>query len=77
MNFSSDLSARAPAHQNKTQSRTVGMFLQRNDYDRMVMVPFLGFSSNPAKLDRCVKKVKAQGGAKNAWAVCKSSMKHG
>ncbi len=28
-------------------------------------------------LDRCVKKVKAQGGAKNAWAVCKSSMKHG
>jgi len=24
----------------------------------------------PAKLERCVKKVKAKGGAVNPWAVC-------
>lgn len=33
----------------------------------------------PAKLDRCVKKVKAQlkkkGKKGNAWAICKASMK--
>jgi len=29
----------------------------------------------PAKLDRCVKKVKAKGGVKNPWAVCKASLK--
>lgn len=27
----------------------------------------------PAKLERCVKKVKAKGGTKNAWAVCVAS----
>ena len=35
----------------------------------------------PKKLDRCVKKVKAQsrksGKKVNAWAVCKASMKKG
>ena len=30
---------------------------------------------NPAKFDRCVKKVKAKGGAANAYAVCKSALK--
>ena len=24
----------------------------------------------PAKLERCVRKVKAKGGVKNPWAVC-------
>lgn len=28
----------------------------------------------PAKLDRCVKHVKAQGKAKNAWAVCRAQL---
>jgi hypothetical protein len=28
----------------------------------------------PKKLDRCVKKVKAKGGVKNPWAVCKASL---
>lgn len=27
----------------------------------------------PAKLERCVRKVKAKGGAYNAWAVCVKS----
>ena len=48
------------------------MFLKSSDYDRMTMVPWLGFSSNPAKLERCVKKVKARGG-KNPWAICQAS----
>lgn len=30
---------------------------------------------NPAKFDRCVKEVKARGGAKNAYAVCKAALK--
>ena len=25
---------------------------------------------SPAKLERCVKKVKAKGNVKNAWAAC-------
>lgn len=30
----------------------------------------------PAKLDRCVRKVKAKSGKKvNPWAVCKAAMK--
>ena len=28
----------------------------------------------PAALERCVQHVKAKGGAKNAWAVCRASM---
>lgn len=28
----------------------------------------------PAKLERCVRKVKAKGGAKNAYAVCNAAM---
>lgn len=28
----------------------------------------------PAKLERCVKKVKAKGGAVNAYAVCNAAM---
>lgn len=28
----------------------------------------------PAKLDRCVKDVKAKGGADNPWAVCNASI---
>ena len=28
----------------------------------------------PAKLDRCVKAVKAKGSAVNPWAVCKASL---
>ena len=47
------------------------MFLKRSDFDRMTMVPWLGFSSNPAKLERCVKKVKARGG-KKPWAICQA-----
>lgn len=35
----------------------------------------------PAKLDRCVRKVKAQNRGKgkkvNPWAVCKASLKKG
>lgn len=29
----------------------------------------------PARLERCVKKVKAKGKAVNAWAVCTAAMK--
>lgn len=29
----------------------------------------------PAKLDRCVAKLKAKGRVRNAWAVCKSALK--
>lgn len=29
----------------------------------------------PAKLERCVKKVKAQGKAVNPWAVCNAALK--
>ncbi len=29
----------------------------------------------PAKLDRCVRQVKAKGKARNAWAVCKARLK--
>ncbi len=57
------------------QTRTVGMFMDRSDLDRIEMHPHLGLSSNPAKLDRCVRKVKAKGGARNAWAVCNASLK--
>ena len=57
------------------QSRVVGMFMDRSDLDRIEMHPHLGLSSNPEKLDRCVKKVKAKGGARNAWAVCNASLK--
>ena len=28
----------------------------------------------PEKLERCVRKVKAKGGVRNAWAVCKASI---
>lgn len=28
----------------------------------------------PAKLERCVRKVKRKGGAKNPWAVCKAAV---
>ena len=57
------------------QSRTVGMFLRSSDLDEMVEHPHLGLKSNPAKLHRCVKKVKARGGADNPWAVCNASIK--
>ena len=29
----------------------------------------------PAKLDRCVQKVRQQGKVKNPWAVCNASLK--
>ena len=29
----------------------------------------------PAKLERCVRKVKKQKGTKSAWAICAASMK--
>src|SRR5271157_3173573 len=32
-------------------------------------------AANPAKFDRCVKKVQAKGGDVNAYAVCKSALK--
>ena len=28
----------------------------------------------PAKLDRCVAKLKRKGGVENPWAVCKASL---
>lgn len=28
----------------------------------------------PAKMDRCVRKVKARGGSKSPWAVCQAAM---
>jgi len=30
---------------------------------------------SPAKLDRCVKKVKAKGAKGNPWAICKAALK--
>jgi len=82
MSYESDLSRRAPGRQNETQSRTVGEILKSSDFDRITEInPFTGFSSNPAKYDRCVKAVKAKGGATNPYAVCNASMagkgKHG
>jgi hypothetical protein len=34
-----------------------------------------GARDNPAKLERCVRKVKRQKGAKNAWAICRAALK--
>jgi len=28
----------------------------------------------PAKLDRCVRKLKRKGGVKNPWAVCQAAL---
>lgn len=76
VNTDSDLSQRAPARLNETQKREVGMPLIASDYDTIEEVnPFTQMESNPAKLHRCVKKVKAKGGAKNPWAVCNASIK--
>ncbi len=75
MSFSADLSRQAAGRQNETQSRTVGEILKASDFDQMVLDPYTGFSSNPAKFDRCVRKVKAAGTARNAYAVCNASMK--
>jgi hypothetical protein len=52
--------------------------LMSSDFDRIEEInPFTGFCSNPAKFDRCVRKVKAKGGVDNPYAVCNASMKHG
>jgi hypothetical protein len=52
----------------------VGEILKSSDFDRITEInPFTGFSSNPAKFDRCVDKVKAKGEARNAYAVCNAS----
>jgi hypothetical protein len=62
------------------QTRTVGMPLQKNLFDSFDEIdPFTQMASNPAKLERCVKHVKAKGGVDNAWAVCNASLnkKHG
>lgn len=57
------------------QKRTVGMMMERSDFDTLDQDnPFTKMASNLAKLDRCVKKVKKSGGAKNPYAVCNASM---
>ena len=57
------------------QTRTVGMVLRRSDYDRIEEInPYTQMASNPEKLDRCVRKVKAKGDARNAYAVCNASL---
>lgn len=76
MSLDSDLSRRAAGQQSQTQSRVVGEILKSSDFDRIEEInPFTGFSSNPAKFDRCVRSVKAKGEARNAYAVCNASMK--
>lgn len=50
------------------------MFQRSSDYDHVQDVPFVRMASNPAKLDRCVGKVKRKGGVDNAYAVCKASL---
>ena len=65
-----------PTPEGTNQQRTVGMFLRSSDLNTIDEIhPHLGLKSNPAKLHRCVKKVKARGGADNPWAVCNASIK--
>lgn len=58
------------------QTRKLGLPLRSSDYDRIETEnPFTKMASNPAKLDRCVDKVKGQKGVKNAYAICNASLK--
>lgn len=58
------------------QTRTVGMPLRSADFDEFDKEnPFTKMESNPEKLHRCVRKVKAKGGVDNPWAVCNASIK--
>jgi hypothetical protein len=45
---SGSLSNGVPSNSELNQSRSVGMFLQRSDYDRIQQDQFAGMSSNPA-----------------------------
>lgn len=65
-----------PDKEDTNQTRKVSMFMARNDFDEFDKEnPFTKMSSNPAKLDRCVKHVRAKGGVDNPWAVCNASLK--
>ena len=58
------------------QTRTLGMPLRSSDFDHIDKIdPFTQMDANPEKLHRCVRKVKAKGGADNPWAVCNASIK--
>jgi len=52
------------------------MPLRSSDFDHIDKIdPFTQMDANPEKLHRCVRKVKAKGGADNPWAVCNASIK--
>lgn len=70
-----DLRRQAPARNNQTQTRPMGLFEESSDFDRIEEVnPFTRMASNPAgtKVHRCVQKVKKKGGG-NPYAICQAS----
>lgn len=74
----SPLSSGVPSSDEINQTRKLGLPVRRNDFDRIEKLnPFTQMSSNPAKLHRCVEKVKRKGGADNPWAVCQASLRDG
>jgi len=65
-----------PSQEDLNQTRKVGMFKESSLFDDRIeeINPFTQMASNPEKLERCVKHVKAKGGVDNAWAVCQASL---
>ena len=60
------------------ESRTIGLMKMTSDFDRIEQIdPFCQMSHNPAKMDRCAKKVQQKGNVDNARAVCNASLNRG
>ena len=58
------------------QTRTLGVMMASSDWDQVKGIsPFTQMASNPAKFDRCVRKVEAKGGVRNPYAVCNAALK--
>ena len=55
----SDLSRSSKAHQNGTQSRTVGMFLDSSNLSEVKEHPHLAFGENPATSEKQAKYMRA------------------
>ncbi len=64
-----------PARQNPTQSRLVGDFLIKSDFNTIEEIdPFTQMDSNPkgTRVHRCVDDLKRKGGG-NPYAICQAS----
>ena len=64
-----------PARENPTQSRLVGDFLIKSDFDTIEEIdPFTQMASNPkgTRVHRCVDDLKRKGKG-NPYAICQSS----